>query len=88
MGPKHMVGGPMPLRRLLAFAFDASNFIGLPDWNATEFYVINAKAEDGVIITPENVRSRLRRFLEERMRLQTHMEMIEVSGYALVLAKG
>jgi uncharacterized protein (TIGR03435 family) len=80
--------GPMSLAQLLRYAFDASHFVGLPSWNTTESYVINAKAEDGVILTPENVRPRLRRFLEDRMKLETHMETIEDSGYALVLAKG
>jgi uncharacterized protein (TIGR03435 family) len=68
--------------------FDASSFVGLPSWSTTEAYVVSAKAEDGVMLTRENVRPRLQRLLDDRMKLQTHMETIEVSGYALVVAKG
>jgi uncharacterized protein (TIGR03435 family) len=73
---------------LLSYAFGVSTFVGLPSWSTTEAYVLNAKAEGGVMLTPENVRPRLQRLLEDRMKLQTHMETIEVSGYALVVAKG
>jgi hypothetical protein len=47
----------MSLGALLGIAFDLNNdIVGLPSWNGTEYYTVNAKAEDGVLLTRENVR--------------------------------
>lgn len=51
-------------------------------------YDISAKAEDGVVITPETLKPRLRQLIEQRFKLATHRETKEFPGYALVVAKG
>jgi uncharacterized protein (TIGR03435 family) len=80
--------GPMAFRMLLGFAFNTGHFSGLPDWSRTAFYTINAKAEDGVLLTREELSPRLRQLLAERFKLAAHMETTYVDGYALVIAKG
>lgn len=54
----------------------------------TDHYDVSAKAEDGVLLTIEQVRPRLRRLLEQRFKLAAHRETKEFDGYALVIAKG
>jgi uncharacterized protein (TIGR03435 family) len=54
----------------------------------SEHYEVNAKAEDGVLLTSEQLRPRLQRLLVERFKLATHREQREFDGYALVVAKG
>jgi uncharacterized protein (TIGR03435 family) len=54
----------------------------------TDHYDINAKAEEGVLLTIEQLQPRLRRLLEQRFKLATHRETKEFDGYALVVAKG
>jgi uncharacterized protein (TIGR03435 family) len=54
----------------------------------SEHYDINAKAEDGVILTYEQLQPRLQRLLTQRFKLVVHREMTEFAGYALVIAKG
>ena len=80
------------LSALLPYAFDlrlsVQPIIGLPEWNRAEWFSIAAKAEDGVILTRETLRPRLRRFIEERFKLVAHIETKNVKGYALVVAKG
>lgn len=51
-------------------------------------YDIDAKAEDGMVITPETLKPRLRQLLEQRFLLATHRETKEFPGYALLVAKG
>src|SRR5262245_25154837 len=80
------------LGSLLTMAFDirpvVQPMVGLPDWAATEYYSIAVKAEDGVLLTREAMRPRMKRFLEERFKLVTHIETKRVKGYALVVANG
>lgn len=83
--------GPVPLGYLLGIAFDVSGsdqMSGLPDWSRTEQYTVSAKAEDGVVLTRENVRPRLQRLLADRFKLAAHSETAEANGYGLVVAKG
>jgi uncharacterized protein (TIGR03435 family) len=81
--------GSLPLGALIGLAFDTNQrIVGLPDWTRTEDYVINAKAEDGVILTREELRPRLRQLLVERFKLAAHIATTYADGYALVLAKG
>lgn len=81
----------MPLGYLLGIAFDVTGsdrMSGLPDWSRTEQYTVSAKAEDGVLLTRENVRPRLQRLLVERFKLAAHTETADANGYGLVVAKG
>jgi uncharacterized protein (TIGR03435 family) len=54
----------------------------------SERYDVTAKAEDGVVLTYEQVKPRMRRLLEERFQLKIHHEQKTTDGYALVAAKG
>jgi len=79
----------MSLSALLGIAFDTNQkIVGLPSWNGTEDYRLNAKAEDGVLLTRETVRPLLRQLLVERFKLAAHIETTYAGGYSLVLAKG
>ena len=51
-------------------------------------YEISAKAEDGVLLTSDQLRPRLQRLLEQRFKLATHPEQGDLDGYALVVANG
>jgi uncharacterized protein (TIGR03435 family) len=53
-----------------------------------EHYDVSAKAEDGLLLTPDELRPRLQRLLEQRFKLMSHREQKEFDGYALVIAKG
>lgn len=49
---------------------------------------LTAKADDGVILTPDELRPRLQHLLEECFKLAAHHEQKQVDGFALVVAKG
>jgi uncharacterized protein (TIGR03435 family) len=76
----------------LQYAFDPGPgirpIVGLPDWVRFEYFSLAAKAEDGVILNRNTLRPLMRRFIEERFKLVTHMETRYMRGYALVVAKG
>ena len=81
--------GDAPLQWLLATAFDYDGkIVNGPDWLRSEAYTIDAKAEDGVRLTRENIRPLLQHLLAERFKLVAHIETTYESGYALVVAKG
>jgi uncharacterized protein (TIGR03435 family) len=77
------------LIRLVGLAFDVpyQEMVGVPDWGGPERYAVAAKAEDGVLLTTENLAARLRTFLAERFKLVTHRETQQRKGYVLVVAK-
>ena len=54
----------------------------------SERYDVSAKAEAGVLLTPENPALRMQRLLAERFKLAVHTENKIFDGYALVAAKG
>jgi uncharacterized protein (TIGR03435 family) len=92
-GQNRWTAGCVPLATLLELAFDVAPFavapvVGLPSWSRTECFAVAAKAEDGVLLTREELRPRLKRLLEERFKLVAHIQIAEVNGYALVLGKG
>jgi uncharacterized protein (TIGR03435 family) len=90
--------GCVPFGALLGIAFNVdltpalvggeSRIVGLPSWSKIDCYAVAAKAEDGVILTREELRPRLKQLLEERFHLVAHIETRADSGYALVVAKG
>lgn len=53
-----------------------------------EHFNVTAKAEDGVILTSEQLQPRMRQLLEQRFKLAAHTETKDFDGYALVVAKG
>lgn len=98
-GQTWMVGGPetsdpgrisyenVTLRRLimLGFGVDADQVVG-PKWQDSERYTIAAK------VPPQTTRAQfvqmLRRLVEDRLRLRTHIEPKEFPAYDLVTAAG
>ncbi len=80
----------VPLRILVTFGYliDDDLIAGLPGWALTERYDINARAEAGTVLNFPAASSYLRQLLTDRFKLTAHRESREVSGYALVAAKG
>jgi len=82
----------LTLWHLLYRSFDlrpvVQPIVGLPEWASHEWYSIAVKAEEGVVLTSDALRPRLRRFIEERFKLVSHIETRRVKGYALVVASG
>jgi len=72
----------------LAFGMRDDQIQGAPGWLASEHYDLQAKAPDGVKLTYDELHAPLQTLLAERFKLATHCGSKEVSGYALVLAKG
>ena len=73
------------LRRLTAE--DAVKDVGalpLLSYTLDDMWSRMVKAEDGVLLTREDLAARLRTFLAERFKLVTHRETQERKGYALV----
>ena len=54
----------------------------------SQHYDVTAKAEDGVLLTYEQLKPRLQRLLKDRFRLVARTEIRTFDGYALVAAKG
>jgi uncharacterized protein (TIGR03435 family) len=54
----------------------------------SERYDVTAKAEPGVLLTPENLAPRMQRLLAERFKLAIHKATKVFDAYALVAAKG
>jgi uncharacterized protein (TIGR03435 family) len=73
---------------LINYAFDMREWriIGGADWVRSEAFEINAKAER--VPAPGQMRSMVRRLLEERFALKTHVETRELPMYELVFARG
>lgn len=78
------------LEVLLEFAFgvNENQLSGQPGWAVTEHYDVSAKAEGDKPLTREQLQPLLRQLLETRFKLATHRSIKDVSGYALVVAKG
>ena len=72
----------------LAYALDDSQIADAPGWLTSQYYDVDAKPEEGVLLSYEEVRPRLQKLLAQRFKLQTHTQMHDVAGYALVVAKG
>jgi uncharacterized protein (TIGR03435 family) len=60
-----------------------------PDWMRSERYTIEAVAREGGRPDPQTLRgSMLQRLLERRLQLKAHIEVEQVPGFALTVAKG
>jgi uncharacterized protein (TIGR03435 family) len=77
------------LKLLIAVAFgvDGNNMSGGPDWLDSLYCDITAKSGDAGL-SREQMQPLLQQLLEQRFHLTTHREKKDVSGYALVVAKG
>jgi uncharacterized protein (TIGR03435 family) len=78
------------LTLLVSLAYNVSDaqISGGPSWRDSEYYDVTAKAEDGVMLTYEELRPRLQELLAQRFKLAIHREVRQSPGYALVVAKG
>ena len=72
----------------MAWGVEANQLSGKPSWLDSDFYDIEAKPEEGIKLSPDELKPRLQNLLAERFHLATHFETKMVRGYALVVAKG
>ena len=72
----------------MAWNIDENEIAGKPKWFDSTHYDLAAKPESGIRLTREQLQPMLRKLLEERFHLTTHMETRMERGYALVVAKG
>jgi uncharacterized protein (TIGR03435 family) len=72
----------------LAYDIDISQIANQPGWLDSNLYDIDAKPEDGISLTRDELRPRLQDLLQQRFHLVVHTETRLNSGYALVVAKG
>jgi uncharacterized protein (TIGR03435 family) len=71
----------------LAYGISREQISGIEKLGS-EHYEISVKAEDGVLLTLDQLQPRFRRLLEERFKLAAHRGQKEYDGYALSVAKG
>ncbi len=72
----------------MAYGVEADQVSGKPSWLDSDFYDIEAKPEEGIALSREELKPRLQNLLAERFHLAAHYETKMVRGYALVVAKG
>jgi uncharacterized protein (TIGR03435 family) len=72
----------------IAFGVDSNKISGEPSWLDSQVYDIIAKADGTGGLTREQLQPRLQLLLEQRFHLATHREKKDITGYALVVAKG
>lgn len=72
----------------LAYGIDESQIANKPDWLETNLYDIDAKPEDGIVLTRDELKPRLQDLLRQRFHLVAHTETRSNRGYALVVAVG
>jgi uncharacterized protein (TIGR03435 family) len=88
-GPGVRVEG-MTLNGLISYAYNLNpiELSGGPNWAGSDKYDVVAKAEGDGVLARESARLMMQSLLADRFKLKFHRESREVSGYALVLAKG
>lgn len=72
----------------MAWGIEADQISGKPSWLDSDFYDIEAKPEEGIKLSREELKPRLENLLAERFHLAAHFETRMVRGYALIVAKG
>jgi uncharacterized protein (TIGR03435 family) len=72
----------------LAYGIESDQLAGKPSWLDSDFYDIEAKPEEGIKLSREELKPRLQSLLAERFHLAAHFETRMVRGYALLVAKG
>jgi len=71
----------------LAYGVEKNQIAGKPAWLDSDFYDIEAKPEEGIKLSADELKPRLQSLLVERFHLAAHFEIKMVRGYALVVAK-
>jgi uncharacterized protein (TIGR03435 family) len=79
----------LPLQFLIQMAWgvEADQIAGKPAWLNSDYYDIEAKPEEGIKLSSDELKPRLQNLLEERFHLAAHFETKTARGYALVVAK-
>jgi uncharacterized protein (TIGR03435 family) len=72
----------------LAYGIESNQIAGKPSWLDSDNFDIDAKPEEGVKLSPDELKPRLQSLLADRFHLVAHFEAQTVRGYALVAAKG
>jgi len=72
----------------LAYGIEKNQIAAKPSWLDSDFYDVEAKPEEGIKLSPGELKPRLQDLLAERFHLAAHFETRMVRGYALVVAKG
>ncbi len=71
----------------MAYNLRSDMISGAPRWAQEQRFDIDAKVEDGQILTNVTVRPCIQQLLKERLHLATHHEIKDMQGYALVPGK-
>ncbi len=71
----------------LAYGVDGSQIANKPGWFETNLYDVDAKPEDGIKLSRDELKPRLQNLLEERFHLVAHSETRLSPGYALVVGE-
>lgn len=72
----------------MGFGVEADQISGKPSWLDSDFYDVEAKPEEGIKLSRDELKPRLQSLLAERFHLAAHFEAKMVRGYTLVVAKG
>ena len=72
----------------LAYGVDQTYIQSNPSWLDSQLYDIEAKVDGNALLTLEQMQPLLQNLLGQRFHLTIHRGQKEVSGYALVVAKG
>ena len=72
----------------MGFDVEANQISGKPSWLDSDFYDVEAKPEEGIKLSRDELKPRLQSLLAERFDLAAHFETKMVRGYALVVANG
>jgi uncharacterized protein (TIGR03435 family) len=89
-GSPHFTMRGVSLSLLLSFSFGIQpvNFINAPRGLDDAVFDVQVESADGIPLTYEALKPRMQQLLEQRFCLRTHTGTRQVSGYALVSAKG
>ena len=72
----------------LAYGIDDSHIAQKPGWMDSNLYDVDAKPQEGVTMTRDELKPCLQELLQERFHLATHIETRSGRGYALLVAPG
>lgn len=71
----------------LGYGIDESQIANGPDWIHIQLYDIDARPQQGVSLTREELRPCLQNLLKDRFHLVAHMEPRSQRGYSLVIGR-
>ena len=72
----------------LAYGINGDQIVNKPGWLETNLYDLVARPEDGIKLSRDELKPRLRNLLQERFHLVAHTEARTTRGYILTVAKG